>query len=373
MTCILINALHSKSGGGLTYLQNMLPLMAREKDIDLHVCIHHSQEDILPEGLKDVTVHRLDFRTGFWRLPVREQIEVPRLARKIGADVTFSPANYGPVLAPNSVILLRNALSVAFVEVRAVKLAYWALVYLGTALSLAACRRAIAVSDYTKKASSGGLLGIFNRRLTVIPHGVSGKFSPPGKERGRETFLLAVSDLYVQKNLKNLIYALALLKKKNPAILLKIAGRPLDTVYFAELKRVIGEEKLEGNIEFMGGVSQDVLADLYRRCGLFVFPSSVETFGNPLVEAMASGAPIACSESAAMPEVAGDAAVYFDPRNPDDMAKALARIMSEQDLRETLSKKAVDRAREFTWEKTVKKTLEVLKSAAVPPSSGNSN
>ncbi len=115
MTCILINALHSKSGGGLTYLQNMLPLMAREKDIDLHVCIHHSQEDTLPEGLDGVTVHRLDFRTGFWRLPVREQIEVPRLARKIGADVTFSPANYGPVMAPKSVILLRNALSVAFV------------------------------------------------------------------------------------------------------------------------------------------------------------------------------------------------------------------------------------------------------------------
>ena len=133
------------------------------------------------------------------------------------------------------------------------------------------------------------------------------------------------------------------------------------------------KEKLEENIEFLGGVSQDVLADLYRRCGLFVFPSSVETFGNPLVEAMASGAPIACSGSAAMPEVAGDAAIYFDPRNPDEMAKAIARLMSEQDLCKTLSKKAVSRAREFTWEKTAKKTLAVLMSAAVPPSSGNSN
>ena len=133
---VLFNALHSKSGGGLTYLNNILPWMARDRDIDLHLCIHEDQRVHLPDPLENITVHSLNFQQGFWRLLIREQIDIPRLAKRIGADVTFSPANYGPLLAPNSVVFLRNALSVAFVERRLVQLGYWALVYLGTFLSL---------------------------------------------------------------------------------------------------------------------------------------------------------------------------------------------------------------------------------------------
>ena len=108
---VLFNALHSKSGGGLTYLNNILPWMARDRDIDLHLCIHEDQRVHLPDPLENITVHSLNFQQGFWRLLIREQIDIPRLAKRIGADVTFSPANYGPLLAPNSVVLLRNALS----------------------------------------------------------------------------------------------------------------------------------------------------------------------------------------------------------------------------------------------------------------------
>ncbi len=363
MTCILINALHAKSGGGVTYLQNMLPLMARDKDIDLHVCIHHSQADALPEGREGVTVHRLDFQTGFWRLLVREQIQVPRLAKKIGAGVTFSPANYGPLMAPNSVILLRNALSVAFVERRPVKIAYWAGLYVGTLLSLLASKRAITVSDYARRAAGGGLTGLFRDRLTVIPHGVSKEFSPPKKGTEREGFLLAVSDIYVQKNLKTLILALARLVPDHGDLTLKIAGHPVDRDYFAELKQTVAREGLDGKVEFLGSVPPKALADLYRRCGVFVFPSTVETFGNPLVEAMASGAPIACSEAAAMPEIAGDAADYFDPKNVDSMARAVGGLLKDAGKRRELSQKAVKRAKEFSWERTAERTLAVLKQA----------
>ena len=225
---LLFNGLHSKSGGGLTYLNNILPLMAGDNDIDLHLCIHEDQRILLPENLKNTTIHTLEFPQGFWRLQIREQINVPLLAKKIGADVTFSPANYGPLMAPNSVVLLRNALSVAFVERRLVKQGYWALVYLGTFLSLLVSRKAITVSQYAMKAASGGLIGLFGNRFTVVPHGVSDNFSPPSKEVKRENFLLAVSDLYVQKNFKNLILAMARLKPKHPGLTLKIAGNPID-------------------------------------------------------------------------------------------------------------------------------------------------
>ncbi|NQU57972.1 MAG: glycosyltransferase, partial [Rhodospirillales bacterium] len=154
---VLFNGLHSKSGGGLTYLKNILPLMADDPDIDLHLCVHEDQRTFLPDAMENITIHYLNFKQGFWNLQVREQIYIPRLAKQIGASATFSPANYGPLWAPNPVVLLRNALSVAFVERRPVKLAYWALVYVGTILSLLTSRRAITVSDYARRAAGGGV------------------------------------------------------------------------------------------------------------------------------------------------------------------------------------------------------------------------
>lgn len=362
---LLFNALHSKSGGGLTYLDNILPWMARDPEIDLHLCVHEDQREFLPDSLENITVHTLNFKQGFWRLLWREQIDIPRLAKRIGADVTFSPANYGPLMAPNSVILLRNALSVAFVERRVAKLGYWALVYLATFLSLLASRRAITVSDYARRAASGGLLGLFGKRFTVVPHGVSDIFSPPKKDAKRENFLLAVSDLYVQKNFKNLISAMARLAPDHPDLTLKIAGRPIDEDYFAELKQAVAEEGLEGKVEFLGGLPPHELAELYRRCGVFVFPSTVETFGNPLVEAMASGAPMASSNTAAMPEVVGDAAEFFSPEDVGGMAGAIDHLLKDAELRRELSLKAVERAKAFSWQRTAEKTLAVIKDAAV--------
>ena len=362
---VLFNALHSKSGGGLTYLNNILPWMARDRDIDLHLCIHEDQRVHLPDPLENITVHSLNFRQGFWRLLIREQIDIPRLAKRIGADVTFSPANYGPLLAPNSVVLLRNALSVAFVERRLVQLGYWALVYLGTFLSLLVSKRAITVSEYARNAASGGLIGLSGTQYTVVSHGVSEIFSPPDTNAERENFLLAVSDLDVQKNFKNLIAAMARLKPDHPGLTLKIAGRPIDDDYFQELKLKVAEEKLDGEIEFLGGVPSQDLVGLYRRCGVFVFPSTVETFGNPLVEAMACGAPVACSDTAAMPEVAGDAAEFFDPSSVESMAQTIKRLLENQELRQNLSRKALERAKAFSWQRTADETSAVIKDAAV--------
>jgi glycosyltransferase involved in cell wall biosynthesis len=364
---LLFNGLHSRTGGGLTYFKNILPLITADRDMDVHLCIHEDQRELLPDNLENITIHYLEFTQGFWRLQFHEQISVPKLARKINADVTFSPANYGPIMAPRTVVLLRNALSVAFVEHRPLKLAYWALVYAGTTLSVLCSRRAITVSKYACSAAESGLIGLFRTPFTVIYHGVSDKFSPYGKNTKRERFLLAVSDLYVQKNLKNLLWALKTLKYDHPDVTLKIAGRPVDAEYFAEIKQIVADQKLEGKVEFLGDVPPENLVELYRRCGVFVFPSTVETFGNPLVEAMACGAPIASSHSAAMPEVIGDAAVFFDPLDIDHMAKVIGLLLDDAKLCQDLSQKALKRAKNFSWEKTAARTLDVIREAADKP------
>lgn len=360
---LLFNGLHSKSGGGVTYLKNLLPLIAKERDINVHLCIHKDQRDLLPNDLGNVTIHYLDIPPGFWQLQIYEQIHLPRLGREIGADVTFSPANYGPLMSRNSIVLLRNAMSVAFVERRLSKLAYWVLVYCGTFLSLMVSRKGITVSEFARRSVGGGLIGLFKDRITVIPHGVSKTFSPSEDKEPRGDFLLAVSDIYVQKNLKNLIRAFSLLKSTHANISLLIAGRPIDTEYHDELLKIVSKEKLQNRVKFLGEVAQDDLVKLYRTCRVFVFPSVVETFGNPLVEAMASGASIASSKTAAMPEVVGDAAEFFDPTDVEDMAAVIGRLLKDSELCKRLSEKAIARAKNFSWEQTAERTLNVIRNA----------
>lgn len=363
---VLVNGLHAKSGGGVTYLHNILPLLSQDPCLDVHLCLHQSQRDTFAsEILAGTTVHIVNFKLSFWRLHVWEQMKFVSLTRQIKADVVFSPANYGPFLARNSVLLLRNALSVSTVDRRPSKLLYWLLVTIATSLSLMLCRRAISVSDYASRAAAVPLVVMFvRRRLTIIPHGVNAMFTPgkPGTRRGN--FLLTVSDIYVQKNLLNLILAFAEVHKTRPSLILKVAGRAIDADYFSAVTKLVEDHGLEANVEFLGYQKPENLLVLYRTCLAFVFPSTVETFGNSLVEAMASGAPIACSSTAAMPEIAGDAPEYFDPFSVLDMATVIARVVDDAELRKTLSKKAISRAFLYSWVATAQRTARILKDAA---------
>ena len=362
---LLLNGLHSKSGGGLNYLINMLPVIAEDKEIELHLCIHKSQCDLLPQNLENINIHVLEFTSGFWRLQIHEQIDVPRLAKKIGADVVFSPANYGPLFVSNSVILLRNSLSVAFVERRLVKLGYWALVYIATFISILFAKKAIVVSDYARTTFSNTLISFFEKRFIVVNHGVANIFSPPKIGVNRENFLLAVSDIYVQKNFMNLISSFKLLKIDHPYLTLKIAGRAIDKDYFKALKKVIFDNKLENDIQFLGNVKSVELVKLYQKCSIFVFPSTIETFGNPLLEAMACGAPVVCSDTTAMPEVAGNAAKFFDPFNINSMVQVINSLLKDKKQLQNLSQKSLMRSKDFSWKITGEKTLAVIKSITV--------
>ncbi len=359
---LMINALHARSGGGVTYLHNMLPLLDADDSLEVHVCLHEDQREILPTCLSNIKYHFQYYRRGFWRVLFREQIDLPLLVNRLGLDATFSPANYGPVFAKNHVILIRNAISVGFVERRPTKLAYWALLYLATLVSLISCRRALAVSVYAKVGIERAFKSELGKRLFVVPHGVDNIYTQRRDKIERESFLLSVSDIYVQKNFTGLVKALSNLRDNIPDIRLKIGGSPVDDEYFIKLKKLIQEEELDDHIEFLGHVSPKELKMLYQRCCIFVFPSTVETFGNPLVEAMACGAPIASSNTAAMPEVLGKAAAYFNPNDVADMTRVLQRLYNDPEERARLEVKSLERASAFVWEETKRRTIEIIRS-----------
>jgi glycosyltransferase involved in cell wall biosynthesis len=334
---LLVNAIHAKAGGGVTYLLNLLPQL---EGFDIHVLLSPRQAALEPLAAC-ATLHRTPMPEGFFALMLWEQFRVPAIFRRLGADILLSPANYGPLAVRRQVLVMQNELSVGRLDRRLRRRLYWRTLATMTRLSRTAAAGAIAVSSFIAEQTGG----------TVIPHGVAPIFSPD-PAAVRQDFVLAVSDLYVQKNLETL-FAAGL-----PARIL-VAGGDVDPEYAAALRR-----KAPPNVTFLGRVSPAELVSLYRHCAVFVFPSMIESFGMPVLEAMACGAPVAVARAAAMPEIAGDAALYFDPADPADLRRTVQRLLDDPALRADLGAKAAARARGFTWEKTAARTAEVLRRCA---------
>jgi glycosyltransferase involved in cell wall biosynthesis len=119
----------------------------------------------------------------------------------------------------------------------------------------------------------------------------------------------------------------------------------------------------QGAAVFPGWVSAADLEGLYNAAACFAFPSRREGFGLPVLEAMSSGAPVVCANASALPEVAGDAALYFDPDRPDELAAAIVRVLQDPLLAETLSAAGQARAAAFSWNRVAEETLAVYEKA----------
>ena len=357
---MLINALHARTGGGITYLRQMLPLLAADPRLELHLIAHEEQGVQLAPLDARVRFHEAPFAGGFIRTLLWEQLVLPFRARNIGADVTFSPANYGPLTAPRPVIMLRNALGVAAHDGRPAKRLYWRVLGWMTALSLLSCRRAIAVSVYARQTLAGG----FGDKVAVIPHGVDDAFRRLTRSPGESPYLLAVGDIYVQKNLRTLLAAFARVRAVRPELRLKIAGRPVDASYARLVRTDADRLGVADAVDFLGAAPRETLMELYAGCSVFVFPSTVETFGQPLVEAMAAGAPVACANTAAMPEIAGSAVQYFDPLDAGAMSDRILALLNDPALAARLGAAGRRQAQAYSWPETARRTAAVLLAAA---------
>jgi alpha-1,3-rhamnosyl/mannosyltransferase len=119
---------------------------------------------------------------------------------------------------------------------------------------------------------------------------------------------------------------------------------------------------LGGSVRFLGAVAEEHLPALYAGAELFVFPSLYEGFGLPVLEALACGVPVVCSNSSSLPEVAGDAALLVDPLDVPAMAQALGRVLGDLSLQQELCARSLARAALFSWERTARETLAVYRS-----------
>lgn len=169
-------------------------------------------------------------------------------------------------------------------------------------------------------------------------------------------FLLFVGALEQRKNLLRLIKALSKIHKEYKPISLVLVGRAGQES--GHLSDEIERQSLQSWVKILGYVPESDLHYLYRSASLLIFPSLCEGFGLPVLEAMTCGLPVVCSRSSALPEVAQDAALYFDPENPDEMAEKILQVLQDEKLRETMKEKGKKRADDFHWEKTAAQTLD---------------
>jgi glycosyltransferase involved in cell wall biosynthesis len=226
----------------------------------------------------------------------------------------------------------------------------------------------IAVSECTKRDAIH-FYKVPPDRITVIYEGVNPALRPVNGEnvlrqaRTRLTrgapFILFVGTIEPRKNIIALVDAVRTLRTRGYPHRLVIAGRK-GWLYRGAFDHV-RTTGMESEIDFLDFVPEEDLPALYSACAAFVFPSLYEGFGLPPLEAMACGAPVVCSNASSLPEVVGDAALLFNPRDIGEMTNAIERVLADAALRDVLRGKGIARSARFTWERTARETLRVYR------------
>jgi glycosyltransferase involved in cell wall biosynthesis len=172
-------------------------------------------------------------------------------------------------------------------------------------------------------------------------------------------FILSVGDLQPRKNHIGLIRAFAELVRNFPHLRHRLALAGKDTWFAPKVRQAARESGVSDRIRFLGFVTDQDLLHLYNSCDLFVFPSFYEGFGLPVLEAMACGRAVVCSNTSAMPEVADGAAILVNPHSTSEVTRAMADLLRDVELRSRMERLGQQRAAQFSWQQSARKTLEV--------------
>jgi glycosyltransferase involved in cell wall biosynthesis len=289
---------------------------------------------------------------------------VPRRAARERLDVVHGLANVAPLYAPRvarvvsllDLIWLRHSDTMTPRETIAMK-----------ASAIPSARRAdrvIAIS-HAARADLIATLRLDPTRVDVTHLGVRVDPAAPAVdeadlrarlELGDSPIVLCVSQKRTHKNLAALVEAMAGL---DAVLVLPGSATPHE----AELRALAERLGIAGRIKFPPWLEADELEGLYRAAACFVLPSFEEGFGLPVLEAMARGVPVCCSDKSSLPEVVGDAGLLFDPHDVDDIRAAIRRVLSDRALADTLATRGAERARTFTWRRTAEGTLAVYRHA----------
>ncbi len=280
-------------------------------------------------------------------------------------DCLFVPASAMPIISPKaSVVTIHDCAWVYYPEAFTKNMRRY--LHYSTKFAVWKAKRVIAVSESTKN----DLVKYYRvnpNKVDVILHGYEevqkdfSKLSTEVSAKLPEKYILFLSTLQPRKNLPALINAFAELKKTHPELphKLVVVGKP-GWQYEESLEAIKQHQDV---VVYLNHVSDDDRWPIYNRASLFIHPSLYEGFGMWMLEAFECGVPVAVSNVSSLPEVGGDAAIYFDPKNSDSIKQAILKVLTDDVFAEQLRQKGYQRLKDFSWEKCAQQTIESLKNS----------
>ena len=363
MSTIAIDARRIADFGIGTYVRGLVEALSR---------IDRARRYLLlagPEGPDALPLLPGNFRWIEERAPgysLRELVTVTRTLRRERVDLFHAPHYVLPLALPcPAVVTVHDLIHLRFPEHRGrLELAYarW---MIGRAVRRA--RRLLTVSESTA-ADLEREFGAPRERIAVVPNGVDERFrrEPSDAAVGatlarhdlRPGYLLFVGNPKPHKNLARLLEAYGRLVRERPATPPLVLAGDRDGAG-SPAAALVAQARLGERVRRLGHLPADDLPALYRGALLLVQPSLWEGFGLPVAAAMACGTPVVAARRGALPEVAEDAAVWFEPEDVDALADAVAALADDPALRAELARRGRERAARFRWEETARRTLAV--------------
>jgi len=367
-----IDASNIRAGGGLTHLAELLRVA--------EPLAHGFTRVIVWAGITTLT--KIEDREWLSKvvapllgggLPYRifwQCFRLRKLAQQACCDVLFVPGGSDCSGFCPMVTMSQNLLPFEWREMRRYGRSLYTLKFLFLRWTQSrSFRKADGVIFLTKYARDAVLkvTGSLRGKSAIIPHGVNRRFSmPPRLQRLHADFseaspcrVLYVSIVSPYKHHWQVANAVARLRAEGVPVVLELVGPPAEGLTL--LKETLDRVDPDGSfITYRGAVPYEKLDEFYGRADIGVFASSCENMPNILLEGMSAGLPMACSRMGPMPEVLGDAGVYFDPENSSDIARALRELIDSRDLRVRLAQMAFERAQIFSWQRCAEETFAFL-------------
>lgn len=368
-----IDAINIRLGGGITHLKEIIAHFPEDHCLEVEKIVIWASKNTLhqiPNKSYVVKIHHPFFEKS---LIYRVYYQIFKLSRSIryhNCNLLFVPGgtfwgSFSPIVS-----MSQNLLPFEFNELKrynflqALKLL---ILRFTQSITFRKSKAVIFLTDYASKTVLSGLKNL-QADTTIIPHGISKRFyAEPRIQRGVEEIseinpfrVLYVSIIDMYKHQWNVVEAISILRKKGYHIVLNLVG-PLYPLAFKKLNQSIEQFDPEKKfVNYFGSVDYNVINKLYLESDIGIFASTCENMPIILMEKMASGLPIACSNKGPMPEILLDGGIYFDPEEPMTIATAVEKLYLSNNLRQTLSMKSFEISKQFSWEKTSLDTFQFL-------------
>ena len=375
---VLLNAVSAKMGGAASYIRNIaseLERVAPEDEFIIVLPANHARAiKRTAPNIRVITTPNAGFLRRVWF----DQVTLRRMLQRERVDVLYSTANLGMFSCPcRQVLLVRNSLyfSPLFLQHILARMGVWA--RLTNSLRRWLICRSVEWAEVVVTPSESmmqDLHAYVNQpasKFHVIPYGTmlerfQRQDSCATERQDGAVRLLHISHYADHKNVGVLFESLEKLRASGITnIMLSTTADVEDARYVisycrANDRALLSKPSISEFVRVLGDVPYEQIAEVYREHDIFVFPSLAESYGHPLVEAMASGLPVIAANLAYAREVCGDAALYFDPFSAYDLARQISRLVADPRLRKELRQRGQSRVRQMDWSSHVRRLLQLL-------------